>query len=76
MSCSLHDLAEFEARGVPSVLVASEEFISAAEVQSVALGTNPAVIYVAHPIQSRNDAEMKELADLHFDQVISQLLQE
>lgn len=75
MSCSLHDLAEYESQGIPSVLVASEEFVSAADVQSQALGTNPAVIFVPHPIQSRNDAEMRELAEQHLDQVISALLE-
>jgi len=75
VSCSLHDLAEYESRGIPSVLVASEEFASAAQVQSIALGIDPAVIYVQHPIQSRNDAEMVELADQHLDQMISGLLE-
>ena len=75
MSCSLHDLAEYEARGIPAVLVASEEFVSAAQSQSGALGIDSAVVYVAHPIQSRNDEEMWELADEHLDRLISELLQ-
>jgi len=73
VSCSLHDLAEYESSGLPSVLVASEEFVSAATAQSVALGTKPAVIYVHHPIQSLSDGEMEELADQHIDQLLEEL---
>jgi hypothetical protein len=72
----LHDLAEYESLGLPAVLVASEEFVSAAVAQSVALGTKPAVIYVQHPIQSRSDAEMEDLADQHVDQAISELIED
>ena len=75
MSCSLHDLAEYEASGLPAVLVASEEFAAAAQSQSGALGIEPAMVYVTHPIQSRNDEEMWELADEHIDRLISELLQ-
>lgn len=74
MSCSLHDLAEYESRGLPSVLIASVEFASAAEVQGRALGTEPAVVYVPHPIQSRRDDEMAALADEHVDQVLAALV--
>ncbi len=71
----MHDLAGYEARGLPAVLVASEEFVSAARSQGGALGIDPAVVYVAHPIQSRNDEEMGELAEEHLDRLISELLQ-
>lgn len=74
MSCSLHDLAGYEADGVPSVLIASEEFTSAVEAQRASLGTLPAVIYVPHPIQSRSDSEMRALADTFFDAAIGSLL--
>lgn len=73
MSYSLHDLAEYETAGVPSVLVASEEFVSAAGAQAAALGTVPAVVYVPHPIQSRTDAEIHDLADLFVDRLIAEL---
>lgn len=74
MSCSLYDLAEYETHGIPSVLVASEEFASGTESQARALGTRPAVVYVPHPIQSRDDAEMAALADEYVDQVIAELV--
>lgn len=75
MSCSLHDLAGYEAEGVPSVLVASEEFVSAVESQRDSLGTMPTVVYVPHPIQSRSDADMESLADSYFDSIVASLLE-
>ena len=75
MSCSLHDLAAYETDDVPSVLVASEEFVTAVELQRDALGTMPTVMYVPHPIQSRSDAEMESLADSYFDAILSSLLE-
>ncbi len=75
MSCSLHDLAGLEADGVPTVLVASEEFESAVETQRMTLGTMPTVVYLPHPIQSRSDAEMQSLADSHFKAVLGALLE-
>jgi len=71
----LHDLAEYEANGVPAVLVASDEFASAVESQKYSLGTSPAVVFVRHPIQSRTDAELEELAERTFDQALGALLE-
>lgn len=76
MSCSLHDLAEYETYDTPSVLVASEEFASAAEAQGRSLGITPAVVYVPHPIQSRDDAEMVALADEYAGRVIGELVED
>jgi hypothetical protein len=58
----VHDIVELEARGVPGVYVASSEFRQAGEAQSLALGYDPAVVYVPHPIQDRTDEEMKAIA--------------
>jgi hypothetical protein len=62
-SCSVHDTTDLEGRGVPSVFVASTEFIDAAETQAQALGFDAARVFVPHPIQDRTDAEIRELAD-------------
>ena len=59
----MHDIVDLEARGVPGVLVASSEFVEAAEAQARALGAAPARVFVAHPIQDRTDAEIQALAD-------------
>jgi hypothetical protein len=59
----VHDTKELEARGIPTVFVASAEFVEAAAAQARALGFEPAAVFVAHPIQDRTDAEMRALAD-------------
>ncbi len=59
----MHDIAGFEARGLPGVFVASAEFEDAARAQSRALGFDPARVLVRHPIQDRTDDEMRALAD-------------
>jgi alkanesulfonate monooxygenase SsuD/methylene tetrahydromethanopterin reductase-like flavin-dependent oxidoreductase (luciferase family) len=69
----VHDITTFETQGLPSVFVASSEFQDAAAAQSRALGFDPAVVYVAHPIQDRTDDEMRALADTAVDAVLAAL---
>lgn len=54
------------------MFVASSEFVSAADVQSEALGF-PSIkrVFTAHPIQDRTDDEMKSLADSVFDEIVA-----
>ncbi len=52
-----------EGLGIPSVMVASDQFVIAADVQSKALGADPARVFVPHPIQDRTDDELRALAD-------------
>jgi len=59
----VHDTVNLEALGVPTVFVASSEFIDAADAQARALGADPARVFVAHPIQDRTDEELRRLAD-------------
>ena len=59
----MHDTVNLEALGVPTVFVASTEFVDAAEAQARALGADPARVFVAHPIQDRTDDELRDLAD-------------
>ena len=59
----MHDIADLESRQIPGVGVASSEFVQAAELQSKALGFDPAMVFVPHPIQDRTDDEMRALAD-------------
>ena len=70
----MHDTVDLEARGVPSVFVATEEFIDGAVAQAKALGADPAAVYVAHPIQDRTAAEMVEIADRAFEALVAQLV--
>ncbi len=66
-------MSELEARGVPSVFVASREFREASAVQARALGFEPAAVFVAHPIQDRTDAEMRALADVAAEEIFAKL---
>lgn len=70
----MHDLADFESRGIPSMVVATTEFIEAAEAQAKALGTDPACIFIPHPVQDRTDDELRAIADTHFDAIVGMLL--
>lgn len=67
----MHDIVDLERRGVPSVFVASSEFIDAATAQASALGFDPARVFVAHPIQDRTDEELRALADGAFDALVA-----
>jgi hypothetical protein len=70
----VHDIADLEARGVPSVFVASSEFVVAAETQAKSLGFSAvARVFVAHPIQDRTDEEMRALADAALDEILEAL---
>jgi len=66
----VHDTVNLEALGVPTVFVASTEFVDAADAQSAALGADPARVFVAHPIQDRTDDEIRALADTAFDELV------
>ncbi|MEY3806882.1 MAG: hypothetical protein RIR69_1694 [Actinomycetota bacterium] len=72
----MHDIADLELRGIPGVFVASDEFVSAADAQSLALGF-PTLkrVFTSHPIQDRTDAEMIALADTVFDQILAAIVQ-
>jgi alkanesulfonate monooxygenase SsuD/methylene tetrahydromethanopterin reductase-like flavin-dependent oxidoreductase (luciferase family) len=67
----VHDTVNLEGLGVPSVFVASSEFIEAADAQADALGADPARVFVPHPIQDRTDDEMRALADAAVDRIVA-----
>jgi hypothetical protein len=70
----VHDIVDLEGRGIPSVFVASSEFVDAAATQSAALGfPDVARVFVAHPIQDRTDDEMVALADAAVDAILAEL---
>ena len=64
---------DLEGRGVPSVYVATTEFEEASSAQSTALGFEPAVVYVPHPIQDRTEDEIKALAIEAVDTILSRI---
>lgn len=69
----MHDIVDLETRGVPGVVVASSEFVEAAEAQAKALGLPARRVFVPHPIQDRTDDEVRALADAAVDQVLEAL---
>ena len=56
--------------------VATTEFIDAAAVQSKYLGTDPAYVFVPHPVQDRTDTELLQMADDHLDKILALLVKQ
>lgn len=69
----MHDIVDLETRGVPGVVVASSEFVEAAESQARALGLAARRVFVPHPIQDRTDEEMRALADAALTEILAAL---
>lgn len=71
----MHDTVWFEIQGIPSVFLASSEFIEAAAAQAESLGL-PEVkrAFVPHPIQDATDDEMRAKADAVIDEAIAALI--
>jgi hypothetical protein len=70
----VHDIVDLERRGIPSMFVASSEFVEAAAAQSKALGFSAvARVFVPHPIQDRTDAEMVAYADAAYEDIVSRI---
>jgi len=67
----VHDIVDLEGRGVVGVFVASTEFVDAAAAQARALGFDPAVVFVPHPIQDRTDDEMRALAESALPEILA-----
>lgn len=55
------------------MMVASREFVVAAEAQARALGADPARVFVPHPIQDRTDDEIRALADAALEEILRAL---
>ena len=72
----MHDLVDYEARGIPSVMVASAEFVHAAQTQAEALGMPDLAaesVFVPHPIQGSTDEEMRLKAIGAIDAIMAAL---
>ena len=55
--------------------VATKEFVDGAAAQAAALGFDPAMVFVPHPIQDRTDAELEALADAAVAEIVARLTQ-
>ena len=69
----MHDIRGLEQLGIVAVGVATTEFTVAAAAQSRALGYDPAVVFVQHPIQDRTHEEIRALADSAVEQILASL---
>lgn len=63
----------FDAQGLPGVSIVTTEFRDAVAVQSKALGFDPAIVFVPHPIQNRTAAELAALADAAIEPALQYL---
>ena len=74
----MHDLADYEGRGIATVMVASSEFMLAARTQAEAFGLPELAdraVYVAHPIQDASDEEMRGKARAAVDAIVKALIE-
>lgn len=67
-------MVNLEGLGIPSVMVASDQFVDAARIQARALGADPARVFVPHPIQDRTDDEIQALADVVVESLRASLM--
>jgi len=64
----------FETNGKPTVIIATDVFVDAAEAQSKSLGLPEASrVFVPHPIQDATDEEIRAKGDRIIEQVIRAL---
>ena len=67
-------MSDLEGRGIPTVGVATTEFIEGAAAQAKSLGFDPALVFIPHPVQDRTDDELKQLADDHLEAILALLI--
>jgi len=70
----VHDIVNLEGRGVPAVVVVTEQFRSGAQAQGAALGFDPAIVFVEHPIQDRTDEELGAIARQALEEILGALV--
>ena len=68
----MHDAIELEARGVPTAVIVTSEFVREAKVQREALGMAGVVpVVIAHPLSSLTDEEIRARVAAALPQVIA-----
>jgi alkanesulfonate monooxygenase SsuD/methylene tetrahydromethanopterin reductase-like flavin-dependent oxidoreductase (luciferase family) len=71
----LHDSTKLESLGIPSVPVATTEFVTAARAQASALGRSDLdAVYVAHPIQDQTKEEIQAKAEAVLEEIARRLI--
>ena len=74
LESGLHDIKNLDERGIPGCFVVTTAFREAAALQSKALGFEPAIAWVTHPIQNRTAAELKKLAQDSIEDILALLV--
>jgi hypothetical protein len=70
----LHDVTKLENAGIPSLAVATHEFMTAARAQASALGrADFDAVYVAHPIQDQTPNEIAAKAEAVLAEICQRL---
>lgn len=62
-----------DSRGIPGVSIVTTGFTDAVAAHSQALGFEPAVVFVPHPIQNRTPEELNQLADDAIESALGML---
>jgi len=63
----------FDSLGIPGVNVVTTGFTEAVAAHSSALGFEPGVVFVPHPIQNRTAEELERIADDAVEPVLRML---
>jgi hypothetical protein len=68
----MHDAIELEARGIPTAVIVTSEFVREAKVQREALGMTGIVpVVIEHPLSSLTDEEIAARAAAALPQVLA-----
>ena len=62
-----------DARGIPGVSIVTTGFTDAVTAHSQAIGFEPAIVYVPHPIQNRTAQELDQIADAAIESALGLL---
>jgi hypothetical protein len=74
VSCSLHDVARLEARGIATAAVGTEPFVDEALEQAAALGiAGYRMVLVPHPVQLLDRDGVRALADAAWPAIVARL---
>ena len=54
-------------------MISTTAFVQAADAQSKALGIDPEIVWLPHPIQDRTDEELNALADRALEEIVGRM---
>jgi len=54
-------------------VISTTAFVQAADAQSKALGIDPQIVWLPHPIQDRTDEELNALADQALEEIVAKM---